>query len=40
MEYNGPREADGITKWVLKKTLPSTSVLADVESIEKAKTDN
>ncbi len=40
IEYNGPREKDGILNWLRKKTQPSTTLLSDSESIEKAKTDN
>jgi protein disulfide-isomerase A1 len=40
IEYNGPREKDGILNWLRKKTEPSTTPLGDSESVEKAKTDN
>lgn len=40
MDYNGPRDAAGILKWVLKKTSPATTLLEDSESVEKAKADN
>ena len=40
MDYNGPREKVGLVNWVKKKTQPPTSLLSDVEALEKAKTDN
>jgi protein disulfide-isomerase A1 len=40
IDYNGPREKDGILNWLRKKTQPSTTKLEDAEALEKAKSDN
>jgi protein disulfide isomerase len=40
IDYQGPRDKDGILKWLNKKTQPSTSVLSDSESFEAAQSGN
>eukprot|EP01101_Sappina_pedata_P011716 TRINITY_DN7916_c0_g1_i1.p1 TRINITY_DN7916_c0_g1~~TRINITY_DN7916_c0_g1_i1.p1 ORF type:complete len:497 (-),score=273.86 TRINITY_DN7916_c0_g1_i1:90-1547(-) len=39
-EYNGPRKADGIIKYVNSKAGPATLLLADIDAVEKYKADD
>eukprot|EP00775_Hariotina_reticulata_P003132 gene3132-3410_t len=39
-DYSGPREADGIVKWLKKKTGPAAATLADKDALATAEKDN
>ncbi|GMH36269.1 hypothetical protein BSKO_04137 [Bryopsis sp. KO-2023] len=39
-EYNGPRDSDGIVKWIKKKTGPPAETITTVEELEKLEKDN
>ena len=40
MDYQGPRDQEGIVKWVAKKTQPSTTELKSKDEIETTKNNN